>query len=275
MLYFYRRLCLLSLAIPLLALPAGAAVVEKETPRPFSTAQYVLLPVLMTSAFLLAVQEPPAEATWKGGLLFDDFSRGVFRMHSAEARLAAAKLSDILLYSLVSYPYVADALLDAGISKKDGRTAARIALTNTQAYMVTGITVQFIKRLTARERPFQQECAADPVYDPGCGLGDSRRSFFSGHAAWAFTGAGLICANHKALELAGGMAPCYVSLGLALLTGMTRVFADRHYASDVLVGAAVGLASGFVLTRATQSSGTSSAASSQSAPLGMSFTFGL
>lgn len=73
------------------------------------------------------------------------------------------------------------------------------------------------KALVHRQRP----CA------PDCGIDNPNYSFFSGHTALAFSTIG-------GPRLA-------VSLPLAISTGGLRVAAGKHYLSDVLVGAGVGL----------------------------------
>ncbi|HEV8549343.1 MAG TPA: phosphatase PAP2 family protein, partial [Polyangiaceae bacterium] len=76
-------------------------------------------------------------------------------------------------------------------------------------------------------------------------------SFMSGHTTIAFTGAGLICAHHQHLPLYGGGAPdllaCIAALGAATTAGAMRVAADKHYATDVLLGMGVGLFAGYGL----------------------------
>jgi membrane-associated phospholipid phosphatase len=70
------------------------------------------------------------------------------------------------------------------------------------------------------------------------GTGDD--AFPSGHAATAFQGAAFI---HRRYGIRGAW-PAYV---LATYTAWTRVDADEHDTADVLAGAAVGIASSFVL----------------------------
>ena len=73
----------------------------------------------------------------------------------------------------------------------------------------------------------------------------------SGHTTIAFTGAGLICAHHQNLPLYGGGAPdliaCITALTAATTAGAMRVAADKHYSTDVLLGAGVGLFGGYGL----------------------------
>lgn len=215
--------------------------------RRFRPSQYAALAALTLANVVLLEQPPPKEAHWRGGILLDENIRGSLRMDSKGGRKFAALTSDILVLSLISYPLVADAVWDSWLDKNNADNASQLSLIATQAFLVTGVLRQLSQLAVGRERPFQQECAADPDYDGDCGQPASRSSFFSGHSAFAFTGAGLICSAHEHLNLKGGMAPCYVALGLAGGVAVARVAADKHYASDTIAGAAVGLLSGYFL----------------------------
>jgi membrane-associated phospholipid phosphatase len=231
------------------ARPARALVKENETFIPFRPAQYYVFPALALGNLIIGLQNAPATARWKGGFFFDDAVRDALRLTTPGGRQVALTTSDILLYTLVAYPTVVDAAIDTAVVQKDTKLGAELAMINAQAFLVTGLAMVIVKKLTGRERPYQSECATDPSYDASCDVPDSRQSFFSGHSAFSFTAAGLICANHKGLDLHGGMAPCYISLGVATAVGLMRIMSDRHYASDVLVGAVVGWLSGYVMTR--------------------------
>lgn len=232
--------------------PAMAAVTEKTPFSRVSDLELAVAPAAALGNLILLLTDPPAETRWKGGILFDGPARSLLRLDSRSGRDTASKIGDLMLYSLVAYPTVVDAALDAGLDKKDTSKMADLAFANSQAFLLTGLTMLLVKRIAARDRPSTEECARDPGYASYCGSPDGKASFYSGHAAFSFTAAGLICAHHKGLDLWGGMTPCYVSLGAALIVGLTRILADRHYASDVLVGAAAGWLYGYVLTRATR-----------------------
>ena len=45
----------------------------------------------------------------------------------------------------------------------------------------------------------------------------------------------------------GDAAMCATGLAMASTVGLLRILADRHYASDVIMGAAVGLVSGWLV----------------------------
>jgi membrane-associated phospholipid phosphatase len=103
--------------------------------------------------------------------------------------------------------------------------------------------------VTGRARPSYADCKAGTSVDPLCNAG-AYASFPSGHTSAAMTGAGLICAHHGALPLYGGawdVAACAEGLTVATTVGVLRIMADRHYASDVLTGGAIGFFSGYGL----------------------------
>jgi hypothetical protein len=69
-------------------------------------------------------------------------------------------------------------------------------------------------------------------------------SFPSGHTAMAFTNAALLYYEYKDSNL------WYASSGFlfATATGMLRIANNKHYTSDVLAGAGIGLASGLIVS---------------------------
>jgi membrane-associated phospholipid phosphatase len=107
---------------------------------------------------------------------------------------------------------------------------------DAEARTLTGLITEATKRLVGRERP------------TGPGENDS---FFSGHTSIAATAATLVCLQHVRLQLLGNSAAdaavCGAAAAAALSTGLLRVMSDRHYASDVIVGAAVGAGSAFLV----------------------------
>jgi membrane-associated phospholipid phosphatase len=76
-------------------------------------------------------------------------------------------------------------------------------------------------------------------------------SFFSGHTTIAATSAGLVCANHSRLPLWGhpvaDASACALSSTAAVFTGVSRILADRHYATDVLAGFGFGFGIGYAV----------------------------
>jgi membrane-associated phospholipid phosphatase len=198
------------------------------------------LAIAMTSA------SAPASASWRGGLLFDDAARGLLRVDSAGGRKAAGRISDVLALSLIAYPVAADAVVAKGLLGRDVAGATHMIMDDVAAFAAAGLAVNLLKNLTSRERPAQRACAT-------CAESEPNVSFPSGHTAVAFTGAALVCSQHKERALYGGGGAddtaCVTSLALAGVTGLLRISADRHYMTDVLAGSAIGLASGYLVPR--------------------------
>lgn len=217
--------------------------------KPFSTTQLITTPALMAGSFLLLNADSPNPANWKGGILFDGPLRDLFRLGSKGSRNSARTTGDILALLLVSYPYLVDSLANALIHENDTWVATQMSLVSTQSFFVAAFLTMAAKQLVGRERPYQGECGSDPTYDDQCNRNDSRLSFFSGHASLSFTAAGLICRHHEEFDLWGGSTTCYASMGAAVLASLSRCLADKHYTSDVLVGALVGWFAGYTLPK--------------------------
>jgi membrane-associated phospholipid phosphatase len=89
---------------------------------------------------------------------------------------------------------------------------------------VTGVATQGLKRAIPETRPD----------------GSDNQSFPSGHTSISFAAAASL---HKRYGWQAGL-PAYA---VAAFTGVARVQADKHYTHDVLAGAALGTAAGWLL----------------------------
>lgn len=177
---------------------------------------------------------------------FDLESRNLFRDPSPKNRNSISLGSDILQYGLIAAPLLFDTY--HLIAKTGGKRNWRPLVGDAAAFAVTFGLTTLAKEFLSRDRPFVQECANENTYDPGCNTATQRKSFFSGHTAMAFTGAGLLCSSNMRTVTLGDEV-CIVALGAAATTGVFRVAADKHYATDVITGAAVGLASGLLMPK--------------------------
>jgi membrane-associated phospholipid phosphatase len=250
--------CLVSLGVVLAGLvTAGAAsgepprvVWNQAWPR-FRTSEAVV-----TGAMLLPIAGalflyPEPDDNIRGGLLFDDAIREALVLDSRSARARAASLGDVPYFGLLAFPLLVDtALVTAGIHGA-GDAALQMLAMNLESYAVSGAIALSFQKL-GRVRPAEEGCKTDPRYAPKCDSPvDLNQSFVSGHTAIAFTGAGLTCAHHRHLPLYGGgwpdVAICIATLAAASATPLLRVMSDDHYASDVLLGIGLGLASGWGL----------------------------
>jgi membrane-associated phospholipid phosphatase len=254
--YSRPTLAILVLA-PLLWLsaPSTASADENEAtlrwnPRftRFTTAQYMLTGVmagglLATDQLLHASSEP----RWRGDILLDGQARSLLGASSEGDRRSASNISDMLAMGLVLYPFVIDSGLVAAGVHGNYDVAYQMALISVQAVLATKLITGLTKDLVGRARPDSGRCEAGN--ELACG--SETESFISGHTSGAFAGAGLICAHHQNLPLYGdnaaGAVACGLSLGTATTVGALRLVAGRHHLSDVLAGAAVGMAAGYLL----------------------------
>lgn len=192
------------------------------------------------------------EARLRGPVLFDEPVRDALVARTDAGREQASLASDVLLGVLLAWPFV-DSLVVAGLGDLNTDVAWQLTMIDAESYAATFLINTLAKQLFARERPHGQRCTLeDRLEHPArCGPDGRLRSFYSGHSSSAFNSAGLVCVHHTHLPLYGSPAGDYVACGAALLTAAIvatlRVVADRHYATDVLVGAVLGLATGFLL----------------------------
>lgn len=223
-----------------------------EWPR-YSFDELVLtagLGLLLVAAELL----PTAafEPNWRGGILFDDPVREGLRLRSWPQRESSAIAAEVMQWVLIAFPFVIDALAVAGIGESSWDLALQMGLVSVEAYVVSLVIWRISSLLARRERPLTAACAAGDT-TPACSDPNLRatESFFSTQAMNAFTGAGLMCLHHTSMPLFGDEAAdasaCIGGLTVAAMVGLLRVMSDFEYLTDVITGALVGLASGWLL----------------------------
>jgi membrane-associated phospholipid phosphatase len=190
----------------------------------------------------------PDAPRWDHGVLFDDGVRNAIRARDPELRDAIRIASDITLAASLVQVALIDSMI---IPFADGSPdiAAQLSLMNAQALSLNILIATLLFKAAARARPLIADCKRKVDFDPLCNTG-SYASFPSSHTSTAFTAAGLACVHHEYLPLYGGnpwdTGACIGSLALATATGLFRILGDRHYTTDVLVGAAIGVSLGYI-----------------------------
>lgn len=234
-------------SIPKLLDPGPRLVWNPRWP-PFRSIGYVLTAASVAAALAVTLLIPfPDEPRWVGGIIADTAARRVLRLRSHRLRDGVRIASDFTLIATVLQTGVIDGFL---IPAVDGSwyVAWQLTLMNAQAFALNTLVATLLFKTAARARPAYAECALDRNFDPLCDSG-SFASFPSSHTSTAFTAAGLTCIHHKNLPLYGGEPwdsfACASSLVVASATGLFRVVGDRHYLSDVALGAAFGFSLGY------------------------------
>jgi membrane-associated phospholipid phosphatase len=196
--------------------------------------------------------DPGPEGLVRGPAAFDAPWRERLMADAEEDRERAATMSDVLLGVLLAWPFV-DSLVVAGLGDLNSDVAWQLTAIGMEAYAADFLLNTIFKQFVARQRPHAARCSMqDRLENPArCGMRGRLRSFYSGHASAAFNSAGVVCITHLHVPLYGrrslDMLACGAALLTASVTGVLRIIADRHFASDVVIGALFGLATGALL----------------------------
>ena len=143
----------------------------------------------------------------------------------------------------------------AGRASKQ-RDMADLGLHGTEAVVVGSVFAGVLKDAFGRARPFVHPPTDSTGFDPndwqfGRGLtkGDSYRSFPSGHSVAAFAAAAAVVNETSRWwpDLKWVIGPAMY--GGAGLVGLSRMYNNRHWASDVMMGAAIGTFAGNKVVR--------------------------
>lgn len=129
---------------------------------------------------------------------------------------------------------------------------AEVGLHGTEALVVGGVVASILKDTFGRARPY-----LDTIPNPdnwsllrGFRGGEQYRSFPSGHTVAAFAAAAAVSAEtsrwYPSLTYFGIGPMLY---GGAAAVGLSRMYNNRHWASDVMLGAAIGTFAGNKVVR--------------------------
>lgn len=199
----------------------------------------------LAATFLIPYPDDPH---WVGGILSDTEIRHMLRVRSPATRDAIRLASDVMLATSVVQTGLVDGFLLPALDN-NWNVLWQLTLMNAQAFALNTLVATLLFKAVARARPIYAQCRGNRDFDPLCDTG-SFASFPSSHASTTFTAAGLTCVHHKYLPLWGGQpwdtAACAGSIAIATATSLFRVVGDRHYFSDVLLGAAFGFTLGYL-----------------------------
>lgn len=249
--------------ITLLAAPAHAADADDPldaaedgqrlhwTFPKFRTWQFIALGVQTAANLYFELGRVPSNGeSWREPLPLDEPVRDALLAETEEGKKQARTVGDVLWYSTEYYVVVIDSLLvPLAFDKMNTLVASQMTLINWQALGLSGIITRIAHHTVPRARPITHGCSEEPGAEFPCE--QAGPGFFSGHVAMSTTGAALACAHHAALPLygegPGGAITCGILSAAAVATGITRIIADKHWMTDVLVGHIVGASVGFGL----------------------------
>ena len=128
--------------------------------------------------------------------------------------------------------------------------AADLGLHAGEALVVALGTTWLIKGIAGRARPYvvRDTNSDDFAFGRGFG-GEDHSSFPSGHATAAFAMAAATTAETSRWWPGSARYMAPLLYGSATLVGLSRMYDDKHWASDVVFGAAIGTFSGWKVVR--------------------------
>jgi membrane-associated phospholipid phosphatase len=232
------------------ARPAATVEWKPEWTR-FRWWEYGATPVLGGASIYLHYYAPlPPQAKWQGNNFVDDTLRDWLVADSRDGRTRAGRIGDALWLGGTAVPFVVDLPVVLLVHRRP-QVAWQLLMMDLEANAIAGFINNALFYEVGRGRPSYASCAADPSYDQLCNATGNNASFPSGHVLGIATAAGLTCVHHKYLPIYGNAtadaSACVLMSVATLATGVTRLVADRHYASDVVVGAGIGFAAGYGL----------------------------
>jgi membrane-associated phospholipid phosphatase len=204
----------------------------------WATTELVAKNVLAPSTCTLCDRDPSGRDRLNA---FDAWGRGA-RWPTLEAQHTADVLSNVVGFAAIP---AAVAGFDVALAHAGGRApdAVEDLVLVLQTASAALLLNQAVKFAAARERPFVHALTPEERLTVENPL-DANLSFFSGHATFAFSSVVAAGTVAELRSYPGRALIWVVGLPLAAATGYLRIAADKHYLSDVLVGAAVGAAFG-------------------------------
>jgi membrane-associated phospholipid phosphatase len=139
-----------------------------------------------------------------------------------------------------------------GIGRVTGwRELADLGLHGTEAVALSGTATFLLKGLAGRARPnvTLDTNAHDFRLGRGFSLGNAYSSFPSGHTSAAFAAASVVTSESQRWWPRRTWLVGSAMYGGAVLVGLSRMYNNAHWASDVALGAAIGTFSGIKVVR--------------------------
>jgi membrane-associated phospholipid phosphatase len=202
--------------------------------------------------------------TWRDAVLAGGFVLGTIAIRPFDKRLtnvlqdSMRQSSKLYHASAAGFRTIAipGAFIIGGTMYAAGRLShserlAELGLFGTEALLIGEGAAGVMKSTFGRARPF-----VDTVPNPdnwqifrGFSAGDKYRSFPSGHTVAAFAAAAAVSAETSRWWPSSVYFIGPTMYGGATLVGLSRMYENRHWASDVIMGAAIGTFAGTKVVR--------------------------
>jgi len=197
-----------------------------------------------TKAFVIS------PAKWKGkqwielgaittaGLLAYTQDEEIQRYFVSHRSQAADNLSKFVFEPFGRFaPVIIGGLYVGGRLANNNRLAGT-SLTAAKSFIVSSVSAGIVKQLTHRHRPYQDDIPDHSLWD-GPFSKIEYNSFPSGHSTAAFS-----LATVFAMEYSHTVWVPVLAYTLAAGTAVSRLYDNKHWASDVVIGSALGFVTG-------------------------------
>jgi len=158
----------------------------------------------------------------------DEEIREVFKDTRSSTTDDLANLFEPFGNGIVTIPALAAFYVFGNYYEND--KAKRTALIATESFLITGLYTTILKVAMGRHRPSTVDSSTSFE-----GFTTDHKSFPSGHTSTVFAIATVVANKYEETPY---IKP--ISYGIASLTGLSRINDDKHWASDVFFGAALG-----------------------------------
>ncbi|HEY2026860.1 MAG TPA: phosphatase PAP2 family protein [Gemmatimonadaceae bacterium] len=218
---------------------------------------------VLAAQVAVAQESPPPLFTYRdailaGGFLvaarlvhpLDDHYAARLQDSSTQANRKLQTLATFVRTTAAPGSYVIGTTMYAAGRLARNRKLASLGLHGTEALAVGELTAGLIKGVVGRQRPFVEPRNANSYQLlRGFRKGNPFQSFPSGHAVAAFAAAAAVTGetSRNAPNTRWIVGP--ILYGGAALAGVSRMYNNQHWASDVLVGAAIGTFAGLKVVR--------------------------
>ena len=179
----------------------------------------------------------------------DDWLRGRVEQRGVQSSASAHAIAND--FSLLGDP--GTVLLTVGtyaVGRIAGNhTVTDVGLHAAEALVSSAVATELVKGVAGRNRPYLRRADGDDFLVFGGFTGGGFTSFPSGHTSAAFSLAAVVDEEGAVHWPHAARFVTPATYGLATLVGLSRIYKDRHWVSDVAVGALLGEYSGLIVER--------------------------
>jgi membrane-associated phospholipid phosphatase len=237
-----RRFTLaLLVALPLTIAPDGPALAQNADSTSSSRPLFTWRDAVLAGAFAVTARLVHP---------LDERFRDRLQDSSTQANRKLQTLATFVRTTATPGSYVIGGSMYAVGRIAKNRKLASLGLHGTEALIIGEGVAGVVKVVVGRQRP--SVTPGDPnnyQFMRGLTGGDQYRSFPSGHTVSAFAAAAAVTAetSRNAPNTTWIVAP--ILYGGAALVGVSRMYNNRHWASDVIIGAGIGTFAGLKVVR--------------------------